>query len=267
MAITRLQQARQMFRYGGDTMGGPNDKSNDSSGNGGAVDTGDLGTEEANVAANVSANMSPRDRDRARSEMYKNMPKPTITVGVDKFDNPINVPTTYTARRDRQKTIDALNQKGISIFDPRVTKTLNPFDMSFVAQPKQKQFGLLDLALIAATGGLFGGKIAAGAKMFNTAKNVSKLAQTIGLTDKNVINSFIDNLTNKTSTLSFDKTKTKTTKNEDDNRNRGENGLGSLENMDALNQEYLLLLDKFNSGVFSDADQVRFTFLKKILKK
>ena len=27
MAITNLQQARQMFRYGGDTMGGPNDRS------------------------------------------------------------------------------------------------------------------------------------------------------------------------------------------------------------------------------------------------
>ena len=27
MSITRLQQARQMFRYGGDTMGGPNDRS------------------------------------------------------------------------------------------------------------------------------------------------------------------------------------------------------------------------------------------------
>ena len=268
MAITRLQQARQMFRYGGDTMGGPNDKSNDNSGNGGgggAVDTGDLGTEAANVAANVSANMN--SRDRARMNQYTNLPTPTITVGVDKFGKEIKVPTTYKAKRERQLALDALNQKGISVFDPRVTKTFNPFDMSFVAQPKQKQFGLLDLALIAATGGLFGGKIAAGAKMFNTAKNVSKLAQTIGLTDKNVIDSFIDNLTNKTSTLSFDKTKTKTTKNEDDNRNRGENGLGSLENMDALNQEYLLLLDKFNSGVFSDADQVRFTFLQKILGK
>jgi hypothetical protein len=30
MSITRLQQARQMFRYGGDTMGGPNDRSSNS---------------------------------------------------------------------------------------------------------------------------------------------------------------------------------------------------------------------------------------------
>ena len=106
MSITRLQQARQMYRYGGDTMGGPNDKSNDTGCNGGgAVDTGDLGTEAANVAANVSANMDARDR--AISEMYTNMPTPTITLGVDKFDNPITLPMTYNDRRNRQKTLDA----------------------------------------------------------------------------------------------------------------------------------------------------------------
>jgi hypothetical protein len=40
-----------------------------------------------------------------------------------------------------------------------------------------------------------------------------------------------------------------------------------MENMDALNEEYLLLLNKFNTGVFTDADQVRFTFLQKVLGK
>ena len=33
MAITNAQQFRQMFRYGGDTMGGPNDKSNNNNDN------------------------------------------------------------------------------------------------------------------------------------------------------------------------------------------------------------------------------------------
>ena len=57
-------------------------------------------------------------RDRAIANQYKNLPTPTITIGVDKFDNPITVPTTYTAKRNRQRAIDALNQKGISVFDP-----------------------------------------------------------------------------------------------------------------------------------------------------
>ena len=48
MSITRLQQARQMFRYGGDTMGGPNDKSND-----GLGDTGDFGSEKAKSRSTI----------------------------------------------------------------------------------------------------------------------------------------------------------------------------------------------------------------------
>ena len=112
MSITRLQQARQMFRYGGDTMGGPNDKSND-----GLGDTGDFGSEKANVANTKSAetNLGMDSRDRAIANQYKNMPTPTVTVGVDKFDNPITVPTTYQDKRNRQKTLDALNKKGIKL--------------------------------------------------------------------------------------------------------------------------------------------------------
>jgi hypothetical protein len=48
MAITNAQQFRQMFRYGGDTMGGPNDKSSNSgSGGGGGMQdqTQDLQTQ------------------------------------------------------------------------------------------------------------------------------------------------------------------------------------------------------------------------------
>ena len=267
MAITRLQQARQMFRYGGDTMGGPNDKSN----NGGAVDTGDLGTEKANVEANRDANMS--SRDRAISNQYTNMPTPTITIGVDKFDNPIKVKTTYTAKRAREQMLDALNAKGISSFDPRVTKRninfLDPNNLVTSFAPKQKNFGLLDLALMAATGGLFGTKVATGLRAYNTAKNISKFATDIGLTDKNVLDAFTSNFTDSISNLGSGKksTKSTTTKDEDIFTDGGGDGIEGLRNNDALNKEYLLLLNKFNTGVFTDADQVRFTFLQKILGK
>ena len=277
MAITRLQQARQMFRYGGDTMGGPNDKSNDTGGNGGgAVDTGDLGTEAANVAANVSANMDARDR--AISNQYKNLPTPTITVGVDKFGKDITLPTTYKDKRNRQLTIDALNKKGISVFDPRVTKTFNPFDMSLVAQPKQKNpFSFKNVAKNVVLGilapQLLGPKFATGMKAYNTAKTLSKLAQDINLTDKNVLDSFINSLTDKATNFNVEKKSTTKSSIDEDlskigNGGGGDrDGLASLENMDALNDEYLLLLKKFNQGAFSDEDQVRFTFLQKILGK
>ena len=265
MSITRLQQARQMFRYGGDTMGGPNDKSND-----GLGDTGDFGSEKANVANTKSAetNLGMDSRDRAIANQYKNMPTPTVTVGVDKFDNPITVPTTYTDRRNRQKTLDALNAKGISSFDPRVTKTFNFLDpnnlVTSFAPQQQKKFGILDLVMIAASGGLLGPKIATGAKMFNTAKNVSKLAQTIGLTDKNVLDSFTSNFTE-----NFGKGKKSTTKststNNNNNNGGGGEGLASLDNQASGYDEYILLLQKLQSGTISDAERNRYNVLKNML--
>jgi hypothetical protein len=261
MAITRLQQARQMFRYGGDTMGGPNDKSND-----GLGDTGDFGSEKANTANTKSAetNLGMTDRDRAISNQYTNMPTPTVTLGVDKFDNPINVKTTYTAKRNRQKALDALNKQGISSFDPRVTKTFNTFDFSFAPQP-QKKFGILDLVMIAASGGLLGPKIATGAKMFNTAKNVSKLAETIGLTEKDLMSSITSNFTENFGKNKTSKTDITDTKNKDDKKGGDGNGIASLDNQASNYDEYILLLQKLQSGTISDSERNRYNVLKNML--
>ena len=279
MAITNLQQARQMYALGQRVrfQGGGRDASQsdfsspsadtgNTDGGTGAVDTGDLGTEKANVEANLDANMS--SRDRAIMNQYKNLPTPTVTIGVDKFDNPITVPTTYTAKRARQQMLNALNEKGISAFDPRVTRTINPFDMSLVAQPKQNPFGLKNIAknlLISVVAPqLLGKKFVTGMNIYNKAKTISNLAQQFNLTDKNVLDSFTSNLTDSIS--GFGKGKP-STKGKDDDTPRGGDGIEGLGNNDALNQEYLLLLNKFNTGVFTDADQVRFTFLQKILGK
>ena len=268
MSITRLQQARQMFRYGGDTMGGPNDKSANTGGNG-AVDTGDLGTEKANVEANVSANMD--SRDRARMNQYKNVPTPTITIGVDKFNNPITVPTTYKAKRNRQLAIDALNQKGISVFDPRVTKMFNPFDMSLVAQPKTKKFSLfrdviVPVGLTAINPGL-AAKYSKAKGLYNAAKFAADIAQTFGLTDTNLVDSFVSGLVDRTTSKSKSKTKSKTksTKNLDDNINRDGEGLGSTPEMAALRDEYYLLLQKLKAGNILAGERNRLTALKNLL--
>ena len=287
MAITNLQQARQLYALGQRVrfQGGGRDASQDDfsspsadTGNqsvNDAVDTGDLGTETANVEANRDANMSARDR--AIANQYKNLPTPTITIGVDKFDNPITVPTTYTAKRNRQRAIDALNQKGISVFDPKVTKMFNPFDMSLVAQPKTKKFSFIRDVLVpvglTAINPSLAAKYGKAKSLYNTAKFAANIAQTIGLTDRNVVESFTENLTSNFSDKfsGFNKGKKSTTKSSIDKDlskiGNGDGGLETLGNMDALNQEYLLLLNKFNTGVFTDADQVRFTFLKKILGK
>ena len=289
MAITNLQQARQLYAAGqlvsktldgsrpgyrgeGGYQGGPpgNTGQTGNTGNtGGQVDTGDLGTEEANIAANVSANMD--SRERAIMNQYTNVPTPTITIGVDKFNNPITVPTTYTAKRNRQRAIDALNQKGISVFDPRVTKTFNPFDMSLVAQPKTKKFSFVRDVLVpvglTALNPALAAKYKKAKGLYDAAKFAAGLAETFGLTDKNLVDSFVSGLVNKTTSKSKSKTKSKTknTKNLDDNINRDGEGLGSTPEMAALRDEYYLLLQKLKAGNILAGERNRLTALKNLL--
>jgi hypothetical protein len=281
MSITRLQQARQMYAMGqrvAKTMDGSRP------GYKGRTDAeSQYGGDYSNTGQSIGSGSGGggNARENYISKQYTNLPTPTVTVGVDKFDNPITVKTTYKDKRARQKTLDALNEKGISSFDPRVTKKginlLDPNNLINSFAPKQqKKFGILDLVMIAASGGLLGPKVGSIAKGINTAKfaldkskQIGGLLETIGLTDKNVVDSFTSNLSDKFSGFGTGKKSTTSTSIDEDlsKIGNGDGGLESLGNMDALNQEYLLLLNKFNSGNFTDTDQVRFTFLKNMLGK
>ena len=262
MAITRLQQARQMYAMGqrvAKTMDGSRPGYRGDGGyQGGATNQGGAGNPGSGNGGDGDA------RENYRSKQYTNLPTPTVTVGVDKFDNPIEIKTTYTDKRNRENLLDSLNKKGISSFDPRVTEKFNTFDFSFAPQP-QKKFGILDLIMIAASGGLLGPKIASGAKMFNTAKNVSKLAQTIGLTDKNVLDSFTSNFTENFGKGKKSKTNIKDTKNKDDKKGGDGDGLASLDTQAGNYNEYILLLQKLQSGNISDSERNRFNVLKNML--
>lgn len=291
MSITRLQQARQMYALGqrvAKTMdgsrpgyGGPQDHGDEAAGRGaysGSGDTGDFGSEKANVANTKSAetNLGMDSRDRAIANQYKNMPTPTVTIGEDKKGNLITVPTTYTDRRNRQKTLDALNAKGISSFDPRVTRTFNfldPNNLMTSFAPQQKQFGILDLALMAATGGLLGPKLqtigsiySKGKFALDKTKQIGGLLETIGLTDKNVVDSFTSNFSDKFSGFGKGTSKGTTSTNNTNNGGKGEGeGLASLENQAGGYDEYILLLQKLQSGNISDSERNRFSVLKNML--
>ena len=160
--------------------------------------------------------------------------------------------------------VGGFDDKGVFSTSFAPTKTKNPFSFKNLATN-------IVLGIVAPQ--LLGPRFATGMKAFNIAKTASKFAKDIGLTDKNVVGAFTDNLTSNLSDKfsGFGKGTKSTTKSSIDTDlskiGNGDGGLGTLENMDALNQEYLLLLEKFNKGVFTDADQVRFTFLKDILKK
>ena len=255
MAITNLQQARQMFRYGGDTMGGPNDKSNNNNNNGNGQD----------------------NRENYISKQYTNVQEPTVTLGVDKFDNPIEVKTTYKEKRARKQMLDALNKKGISSFDPRVTKkgfnVLDPNNLITNFASKQKKgLGIMDLVLMGASGGLLGAKaktlgglFSKGKFALDKSKQIGGLLETIGLTDKNVVDSFTSNFSDKFSGFGKGKKSTSTTKNTlTDNRGERE-GLASIENQAAGYDEYILLLQKLQSGNISDSERNRFNVLKNML--
>jgi len=217
MAITNAQQFRQMFRYGGDTMGGPNDKSNAGQGSGSQGPAGG-----ASSGGNYGGNQNPNQsygggdaREDYRSQQYTNT----------------NIKT------------------------PTVTRSEDTFTPTFA--PKQKKgLGIIDLGLMLATGGLFGTKAKTAAQLLGTAKRTKNLVSDLS-------NTF--NFKNPLADIFSDKPKTKSpTTNTIDRTGDGE-GLASLENANALQEEYLLLLQKLQTGLISDEEQVRYTMLKNML--
>jgi len=286
MSITRLQQARQMYAMGqrvAKTLDGSRpgyrgsdygDEARGTGGYSGSGDTGDFGSEKANVANTKSAetNLGMDSRDRAIANQYKNLPTPTVTVGVDKFDNPIEIKTTYTDKRNRQDLLDALNKQGISSFDPRVTKKginfLNPNNLITSFAPNTPKGFNWKSALFNA--GLFALNPALAAKygkaksLYDAAKFGSKLATDLGLTNTDVVESITSNFTE-----NFGKGKKSTNKltstNNTNNGGKGDGdgeGLASLKNQAGNYDEYILLLQKLQSGNISDEERNRFNVLK-----
>ena len=257
--------------------GGPQDRGEEARGTGGysdATDTGGAGSEKANVANTKSAvsNLGMTSRDRAIANQYKNMPTPTVTVGVDKFDNPINIKTTYTEKRNRQKTLDALNARGISSFDPRVTKLgISPF--GFFSPPEKKTGGFWrglgtiakNLALTYALGpaGLGGTKVGG---ILGKANSINKLA---GLFGKDIdVKSALGKLGNpfgNFNTKGPTKKRNKTTGPKNAPRTEGDGGEPNQQN--ALLSEYILLLQRMEQGMLSAEEQGRFNSLKSRLGK
>ena len=125
--------------------------------------------------------------------------------------------------------------------------------------------GLGKTALMAYGPAIFGPKFATGVKAYKGAKVAKDFLDKTDIFNTFDVKNPIDNL--------FSGNKTPTSKinnfNEGDSpdyKSEGE-GLASLENINALENEYILLLQKSLEGTFNDEEQVRFTMLKKILGK
>jgi len=291
MAITRLQQARQLYAVGqlvsktldgsrpgyrgeGEYQGGSSSSSGGKSGNTGG---GNRPNPHTSSGTSKTSTRSPKSYEGPRN-IHSNDPKapPAYEViGGEKYDVTPDTRQERELARMKQTIVKAplpnVTPKGTEYYDP-TTGTL----LGFV--PTQKNpFSLKNIATNIVLGivapQLLGPKFATGMKAYNIAKTASKFAQDIGLTDTNVIGSFTDNLTSnlsdKFSGFGKGKKSTTTTSIDEDlsKIGNGDGGLETLGNMDEFNQEYLLLLNKFNSGNFTDSDRVRFTFLKNMLGK
>ena len=244
----------------------PNDGQGVSAGAPGPGDTGGEGGTNPSDKSDTQPGPDPEtNRESYRTDQYKNMPTPTVTVGVDKFDNPINIKTTYTEKRNRQNVLDALNAKGISSFDPRVTKLgISPF--GFFAPPEKKPgFFNSGIGKIIKTIGLgiVAPQLLAGTKLgtvynaYNSINRINNLVNSLGITDINVIDSLKSNLTSPKS-----KKSTKTGP-KDPPREGGEGG----NEQNALLSEYILLLQRMEQGMLSAEEQGRFNSLKSRLGK
>ena len=255
MSITRLQQARQMYALGKlvERVGF----------RGGGMDMGN----ESNQAQSAAMGGGNNNNDKGSAGPETTRHNPHTDSGTSKT-------TTVTGKqmRDASKDfIQTLNTNN-AIRAAQTGEKFSPFNnfTPTFAPKQQNKFGLFDLALLVASGGLLGPKIATGAKMFNTgkfaydkAKQIGGLLETIGLTDKNVVDSFTDNLTSNFSDkiTSFNKGNKSTTKSIKDSSSDRE-GIATLDNQAGNYDEYILLLQKLQSGNISDSERNRFNVLK-----
>jgi hypothetical protein len=229
MAITNLQQARQMFRYGGDTMGGPNDKSNNN---------------------NNNNNGNGRPETTRHNPHTDSGTSKTSTVTGDEM---------RSAERDFIQTVNTNN----AIRAAQTGTKFSPYDGgSMFAPTNQKGFNWKGALFNA---GLFALNPALAAK-YNQAKTLSKFAKDFNLTDTDVVESITSNFTDNFS--NFGKGKKSTPKNNtitNNGGNGGGEGITSLDNQAAGYDEYILLLQKLQSGNISDSERNRFNVLKNML--
>jgi hypothetical protein len=199
-------------------------------------------------------------------------------IGGKKFD----VTPDTKGDRERAKQLAQIMQAPIPNFTPKGIEYFKDGNLLNTFAPKKDQFNMFSLlgnaALFAINPALAakyrqakslysGAKYAKDLIQPYTTKNLNKpfeviegLTENIGLKDKNVIQSFKDSLTNNVTS----KTKTKPVINT--NTDSGSNdGINTLENANALQDEYTTLLQKLQTGSISDAERTRYTMLKNML--
>ena len=274
------QGQRVGFRGGGMDMGNASNEAQSASmGNSTSNNT-------SNDTSNDNSNNNSNDGPRGPQELGTSTrtvdritaPEAYEMIGGKKFD----VTPDTKGDRERAKQLAEIMQAPLPNITDKGTSFFKDGNLLNTFAPKKNQFNMFSLlgnaALFAANPVLYakynkaksiykGAKFAKDLIQPYTTKNLNKpfeviegLTENIGLKDKNVIQSFKDSLTNNITS----KTKTKPVINT--NTDSGSNdGINSLENANALQDEYTTLLQKLQTGSISDAERTRYTMLKNML--
>ena len=251
MSITRLQQARQMYALGqrvAKTMDGSRPGYRGPGGyQGGATNQGGAG--------NPGSGNGNKGSDRPETKR----PNPHTDSGTSKTSVATGA-EMKSAARDFVQTLNTNNARRAAQTGTKFD-AFNNFTPTFA--PTRKGPSLLDIALIAAGPlGLFGKT----GKTIATAVNLGKRAKTGLETVTSIADQF--GIKNPIGNMFSGNNKSTSTNNTNNTNNGGKgegDGIASLENQAGNYDEYILLLQKLQSGTISDSERNRYNVLKNML--
>jgi hypothetical protein len=251
MSITRLQQARQMYAMGQRVRF-----------RGGGMDMGNQSNQDQSAAMG-GGNNNNNNKGSDRPETTRHNPH------TDSGTSKTSVATGDEMRSAARDFVQTLNTNN-AIEAAKTGTKFSPYTGGASFAPTTPQGfnwkgALFNLGLMAINPAL-AAKYNKAKSLYNTAKFAGKLATDIGLTDKNVVDSFTSNFSNKFNGFGKEKSKGTTSTNNTNNGDKGDGeGLASLENQAGSYNEYILLLQKLQSGNISDAEKDRYNVLKNML--
>ena len=262
MSITRLQQARQMYALGKLVervrfQGGGRDAGAGSGfGDGPSSSDGDNDRPTMADISGPKTTSSPKGGEVDR-------PNPHTVSGTSKTST-VNGKQMQSAARDFVQTLNTNNairaaqtKTKFSPFD-NFTPTFAPTTVN-KKTPLDYAKQLLSIAAYVSPHTL-AGKIGLGLTTYDRAKTglqaVSSIADTFGINTDSITNSLSNNFSGK---------KSNTTTNTNTNNGGDREGLASLENQASGYDEYVLLLQKLQSGNITDEERTRYTMLKNML--
>ncbi len=277
MSITRLQQARQMYALGklvervGFQGGGRDAGAGSGFGDGPSSSGGD---NDRPTMADISGPKTTSSSTKGNDDDYSFTGPRDLGV-TTRTTNTIDAPeakefiggVAYDVTpatkdiRERAKVKQAIlnpTVKRNKIFDPISNTFINTF------APTQKTMfdrvkQILSIASVLSPHTLVG-KIGLGLNTYDKVKTglqtVSSIADTFGINTDSITNSLSNNFSGK---------KSNTTTNTNTNNGGDGEGLASLENQASGYDEYILLLQKLQSGNISDSERNRFNVLKNML--